>query len=93
MFKCQYPNCDYKTENRWQIHHHHIMPKEMGGTDNDWNLIWLCPTHHSKIYIPESKSGIHKNKGKDSIQLIAWRNGGMILEYIEDGETKFYINK
>ncbi len=90
MFKCQFPNCSYKTKNRWQIHHHHICSKELNGSDNTWNLIWLCPICHSRIYIPNSNNGIHKMLAKNSIQLIAWRNNGMILEYIEDGKTKYF---
>lgn len=32
------------------IHHHHLMPKSMGGSDDEDNLIALCPLHHGVIH-------------------------------------------
>lgn len=35
------------TEN---LHHHHIVPKSLGGSDDDTNLITLCAKHHGQIH-------------------------------------------
>tara|TARA_B100001250_G_scaffold104760_1_gene88367 strand:- start:696 stop:1136 length:441 start_codon:yes stop_codon:yes gene_type:complete len=35
------------TEN---LHHHHVIPKVQGGTDNEDNFITLCPKHHEMIH-------------------------------------------
>jgi len=29
---------------------HHIIPKKDGGSDEDWNLLPLCPNHHMLIH-------------------------------------------
>ena len=29
---------------------HHIIPKQFGGTDNDDNLVNLCPNHHRALH-------------------------------------------
>lgn len=92
-YKCQFPNCEYSCENRHAIHLHHIVPIENGGVDTEYNRLWVCPNHHNKIYIPESKKGIHSKKCKDSIILISKfkSTSGMILEYINDvGIHNFY---
>ena len=35
------------TEN---LHHHHVIPKVKGGTDDEDNLITLCEKHHEMIH-------------------------------------------
>ena len=35
------------TEN---LHHHHVIPKAQGGTDNEDNFITLCYDHHAMIH-------------------------------------------
>ena len=35
------------TEN---LHHHHVIPKVQGGTDNEDNFITLCEKHHEAIH-------------------------------------------
>jgi len=92
-YLCEFPNCNYSTCYRTQIHDHHINPVELGGENKRCNRIFLCPNHHTKVFIPESKSGIHTVKGKDSIILKGWlqSTGGMILNYIDqDGKEQYY---
>ena len=48
--------CGFTTDIKSQIHKHHIKPKEVGGSNNKWNLIDVCPTCHSLIYSPYSKT-------------------------------------
>jgi len=40
-YVCQVPGCS-----RGSMHAHHIIPKSRGGTDDDWNLVSLCVSHH-----------------------------------------------
>jgi hypothetical protein len=91
QYNCKFPNCDYSTNHRSQINYHHIIPRELNGSDKDFNRIWLCPTHHTKIYIPHS-NGMHNIKGSDSIILVGWLSstGGRVLEYKDIGGTSFY---
>jgi len=93
MYKCQYPNCDYETSCKSHIQNHHIIPKENKGSNHKKNRIYLCPTHHTKVYIPESKQGIHTIKGKDSIIINGWRSATTshrILEYIDESNQIQY---
>ena len=91
-FNCEFPKCDYSTSHRSQVNYHHIVPLELNGSDKDYNRIWLCPTHHTKIFVPKSKSGMHSIKGLDSIVLIQWLNStqGRVLEYKDRNGNKFY---
>jgi len=91
LFGCEFPKCNYTTNHRSQVNYHHIVPLELNGSDKDYNRIWLCPTHHTKIYVPKSKSGMHTIKGQDSIVLIQWLNstGGKVLEYNDIKGNKF----
>jgi len=92
-YKCQFPNCTYETNNRHQIHYHHIKPKELGGIDKDSNRLWVCPNHHTSIFIPESSNGIHSINTKVSIILhnIYKSTGGRVLEYESNGITDFHL--
>jgi hypothetical protein len=41
--RCEKPNC-----REWNVQQiHHIIPREEGGKNDVWNLIVLCPNHHS----------------------------------------------
>jgi len=95
MYKCQFPGCEYETRYRSQINFHHIVPQEDVNTSNkSWNLICLCPSHHTKIYIPSASSGIHTVRGDDSIILKRWMQstGGRVLEYIDIDGNVCYQN-
>ena len=91
MWYCEHPECKYTTLDRKCIHNHHIISKKKGGK----STIFLCPTHHTKIYIPGEIKGIHSIKGTDSIILIGWKQStaGRILEYrtLESKEPLYYM--
>lgn len=95
MYYCQFPNCLYHTNIRSQINYHHIVPSELNGSDKDYNRIYLCPNHHSKIYVPLAKSGIHSIKGKDSIIIIRKLSStiGTIIEYIDINGKNCFIKE
>lgn len=80
-YKCQFPDCDFETDNRSQINEHHLIPKELAGPNFKWNMILLCPNHHARVYIPDAIDGIHSIKCENSIILHGWHNWGMLLEY------------
>lgn len=92
MYKCQFPNCSYECNERSYIHNHHIVPKELGGSDKSGNRIYLCPNCHCRVYIPESSSGIHSIKSNNSIIIIGWlmSTAGKVLEYINSNEELTY---
>jgi hypothetical protein len=58
--------CEYTTRDRGAIHHHHIVPKSMGGSESPHNKVWLCPNCHHRIYVEGSK-GIHSVKRDDYV--------------------------
>jgi hypothetical protein len=94
FYYCQFPKCLYFANIRSQINYHHIKPVEIGGSDKDFNRIYLCPNHHSKIYIPEAKNGIHTIKGEDSIILLGKfkSTDGIVVEYIDKyGNKKYFL--
>ena len=44
---CQ--SCDKKWKRGMRTFHvHHILPRRLGGPDEDWNLITLCPSCHAR---------------------------------------------
>jgi hypothetical protein len=93
MYRCEFPNCGYKTKIRSQIDNHHIVPVELGGQDGGFNRILLCPNCHRKTYVPEARQGIHTVKGDDSIIILGWLNstGGKVLEFVDsNNETQYY---
>lgn len=94
-YHCEFPGCDYKTQEKSQINNHHIKPKELGGSNAKYNRAYLCPTHHTKVYIPEATRGIHTKKGEDSIIISGWlqSTGGRVLEYIDVNEQVQYLFK
>jgi 5-methylcytosine-specific restriction endonuclease McrA len=69
---CQNPRCRRITI---RVHTHHIDPQELGGSDDPWNLIALCPSCHLR--------GIHS----DRMRLVrigdwlvwSWPGGGVAL--------------
>jgi len=92
-YKCQFPKCEYGTNIKSQINIHHIIPRERQGNHKKYNKVYLCPNCHTKIYIPESRKGIHTIKGPTSIILLDWKNAGScrLLEYIDiDDKVKYY---
>jgi len=95
MYNCEFPNCAYKTAHRTQINNHHIVPVENGGSDKQHNRIFLCPTHHTKVFI-EGAHGMHSIKGDDSISINGWfrttGGSGRVLEYMDSGGNLCYQN-
>ena len=88
IYRCEAPFCNYETEDKHQIHFHHIVSKSQGGKNGKYNLVTLCPNCHNRIYIPEAKRGIHSIKAKNYIILkrILLSTDGLCLEYeTEDG--------
>ncbi len=71
---CQNPRCRIVTI---RLHAHHIIPREIGGTDDPWNLIGLCPSCHLR--------GIHSAR----MRLIrigdwlvwTWPDGGVAITH------------
>jgi hypothetical protein len=90
-FKCEAPGCLYTCTSKHQIHSHHIVPKEKGGTNSNFNRVRLCPNCHNKIYIPEATKGIHSIKTSDYIILkkIHPSSNGLVLEYEDRFTTGF----
>ena len=94
MYKCEFPNCDYVCESRSQIQIHHIVPKELGGSEQQSNKITLCPNCHTRVYVPDVKSGIHSIKADNSIIIKGWfaSSAGRALQYINsDGDIDYYF--
>jgi len=91
LYKCQL--CEFITEERSKIHKHHILPKELNGSNKKHNLVYLCANCHNKVYIIESKTGNHSIKSKQSIIINGWRlcsNSHRILEYIDESNQIQY---
>jgi len=87
--------CEYQSE-RTSIHLHHIIPRELGGSDKPCNLVYLCPNCHNKVFVPDSTSGIHSFKNNNSIQILGWLSStsGRVLHYINhNGLESFAPNK
>lgn len=44
--KCEIPGCGFDDI----LEVHHLISKKIGGTDDEYNVIVLCPNHHSMIH-------------------------------------------
>lgn len=96
MHYCEFPGCDFSTNDRMQIEYHHIIPKSQGGSHKPRNRIWLCRTCHAKVYVPGMTKGIHYKNRKDKIQLLGWLSStdGKVLTYkTYDGTVKYNFNR
>lgn len=85
MYICKFPKCTYSTSDRSRIEYHHIIPRSKGGSNEDWNRIFLCPNCHKLVAIPGETCGQHR-PGKGKIEIIGWlrSTGGRILEYKDE---------
>lgn len=94
MHSCKFPNCTYKTFNRSSIDVHHIVPRSLGGSSKDYNLIELCPNHHRKIYVPEATSGFHSQCFEDSLIIKEYiqSNLGKIILFEDTSGNKIYYD-
>jgi DNA-directed RNA polymerase subunit RPC12/RpoP len=83
MYYCQLPDCEYQTEEKSQIHFHHIIPKSMGGSNKKNNLLSVCPTCHSKIFVQGMSKGPHSIECKNSIIINkkVLTTAGLAIEY------------
>ena len=92
IYNCELKSCNYTTLNRSQIQYHHIVPLELNGSNKEYNRIWLCPTCHTKVYVKESRRGIHSIQGQDSIIIIQWMSStsGRVLECQDRSGNNFY---
>jgi predicted restriction endonuclease len=93
-FKCEFPNCEYEVNDKHLVHKHHIIPKELNGKNDKMNIIYLCPNHHSRIFIPNSNRGIHSLKVDDKIIIFGFLSStfGKILHYSNMNNEEFYYN-
>jgi hypothetical protein len=64
--------CNYKTKNRKEMDKHHIVPRELHGSNKPFNIVLLCRQCHSKVFVEDSSSGIHSIKSDGSITIIGW---------------------
>lgn len=94
QYKCEFPYCDFETDDRQQIEYHHIIPRSLNGSNKSNNRIWLCRNCHSKIYIPNTTRGLHSKNRPNKIMIIGWKtstNGKKILHYkTYDEKEEFY---
>lgn len=94
MFKCEFPNCGFQSEDRFLYESHHIIPVSMNGENSQRNRILVCRTCHAKIFVPGIEKGIHSTNSPEKIIILGWRLGTgkqKILHYKNyNGEECFY---
>ena len=95
MYQCMFPGCDYQVKDREKIDNHHIVPKELGGSDKHFNRILLCPVHHRCVYVPSAKVGLHSFKREGAIIIQGYMKStagkGLIYTNCDDGKEYVYI--
>jgi predicted restriction endonuclease len=91
-YKCEFPNCDYESDELGSFDSHHIIPKSKGGSDRAFNRIRLCPNCHRKIYIEDFTGGIHSIKKDNSIIILGKivSSDGDVLYYHKCSDNKEY---
>jgi len=87
--------CLYQTIHRSKIDIHHLKPIEVGGTNDEFNKVYVCPTCHRLVYVIESKHGGHSIQTEESICIHGWLMSsiGRILHYTKFGEDFFVEDK
>lgn len=81
--RCEFPGCAVVEGSRSALDLHHIVPVCMGGTNAGANRIYLCPSHHRKVFVPECPSGHHSISHMDSIVIVGYlaSSDGKVLHY------------
>ena len=69
-----------------QLENHHIKPRSLGGTNDDSNMVLLCPNHHAIVYI-ENCQGKHGIRGTETLIIDRWyySTTGRCLHYFLNG--------
>lgn len=90
--RCEFPGCGKVEGSRSALDLHHILPVCMGGQNAGANRIFLCPSHHRKIYVPGCPSGHHSVKHQDSITIIGYLSSseGKVLHYKDQDDIERY---
>jgi len=93
MYRCQF--CEFETNERSLIHKHHIIPKELQGSNKETNRVYVCANCHGLIYIPESQSGPHSIQKENSIIIKGWLSStsGRVLHYSNGAEEDYLLDK
>lgn len=93
-YKCNFPGCDYKTNDRRLIDLHHVVPKEVDSSLTNKRTISFCKTHHSYIFVPESKYGQHSKKSNESLIIkgvLGSTTGNVIMFEDMNGKEILYV--
>lgn len=87
-YKCMFPGCSHETDNKSFIEFHHIFPRELRVKLNSYITVSLCPLHHKYIYHPQSQSGQHSIKHKESLEILGIFNSsnGEYIRYMDNNE-------
>ncbi len=87
---CYFPDCNYETTIRSKIDYHHVVPREVDKKSKV--TIPLCKTHHSLIYVEESKKGQHSIQSNESLIIrgIFKSTQGNSLLYEDSSGKQFY---
>ncbi|MGH7340840.1 MAG: HNH endonuclease, partial [Candidatus Rokuibacteriota bacterium] len=71
-YTCQNPRCRRRT---LRVHHHHLVERQHGGSDEPWNTVTGCPACHLR--------GIHSKRMSvvrlDDWLVWTWPDGGAVL--------------
>ena len=95
MHKCEFPGCTFTSEYDNDLQYHHIIPQELNGSNDKFNLLHVCQHCHNKIYVRDShKCSKHYKLRNDSIicHKICLATSGYVLEYssLNDNELKYH---
>lgn len=83
--------CKTPIVSKSQAETHHILPRSMGGSDDNFNLVVLCPSCHSRIYV-EGCGGKHGQKAPNSVTIWGWvqSSDGRLL-HISENQVEDYV--
>ena len=89
--QCEFPGCENDSFN-CRMNRHHVQPKSKGGNNHKSNIMYFCPTCHSKIFVADTK-GIHGSLIKGSIEIInrLTSTAGKVLQYIDCDNMQMYL--
>ena len=82
--------CGYIAESRSQMEEHHIRPRSLGGSEDEWNKAMICSRCHSKTFV-DGAHGKHGVKAHNSIVIMGWvqSSAGRLLHIIDELGEKF----
>ena len=70
------------------VHQHHFIPRSMGGSDEDTNMLSLCPTHHYWLH-----KMMYSNTNRKKVEKVEQTLSKEELQKVQKEGTNIFLEK